>query len=64
MRGQEKLSTWDFFYALDMAIACLISYSIITYVLAPVVVTPDALRDGLINQRLTRKFRAARRSVS
>jgi uncharacterized membrane protein YgaE (UPF0421/DUF939 family) len=46
-RGQEKLSTWDFFYALDMAIACLISYSIITYVLAPFVVTPDALLGGM-----------------
>lgn len=25
IRGQEKLSAWDFFYALDMAIAYLIS---------------------------------------
>ena len=47
IRGQEKLSTWDFFYALDMAIACLISYSIITYVLAPLVGTPDALLGGM-----------------
>jgi uncharacterized membrane protein YgaE (UPF0421/DUF939 family) len=47
VRGQEKLSTWDFFYALDMAIACLISYSIITYVLAPFVATPDALLGGM-----------------
>jgi uncharacterized membrane protein YccC len=47
MRGQEKLSTWDLFYALDMAIACLISYSIITYVLAPFVATPDALLGGM-----------------
>jgi hypothetical protein len=46
-RGQEKLSTWDFFYALDMAIACLISYSISTYVLSPFVVTPDALLGGM-----------------
>jgi uncharacterized membrane protein YgaE (UPF0421/DUF939 family) len=47
IRGQEKLSTWDFFYALDMAIACLISYSIITHVLAPFVATPDALLGGM-----------------
>ena len=47
IRGQEKLSTWDFFYALDMAIACLISYSIITSVLSPFVVTPDALLGGM-----------------
>ena len=47
MRWQGKLSTWDFFYALDMAIACLISYSIITYVLAPLVGTPDALLGGM-----------------
>jgi uncharacterized membrane protein YccC len=47
IRGQEKLSTWDFFYALDMAIACLMSYSIITHVLAPFVVTPDALLGGM-----------------
>jgi uncharacterized membrane protein YgaE (UPF0421/DUF939 family) len=47
IRGQEKLSTWDFFYALDMAIACLISYSIITHVLSPFVATPDALLGGM-----------------
>jgi uncharacterized membrane protein YccC len=47
IRGQEKLSTWDFLYALDMAIACLISYSIITHVLAPFVAEPDALLGGM-----------------
>jgi uncharacterized membrane protein YgaE (UPF0421/DUF939 family) len=47
IRGQEKLSTWDLFYALDMAIACLISYSIITYVLSPFVEAPDALLGGM-----------------
>ena len=47
IRRQEKLSTWDFFYALDMAIACLISYWIMTYVLAPFVATPDALLGGM-----------------
>jgi uncharacterized membrane protein YccC len=47
IRGQEKLSTWDCFYALDMAIACLISYSIITYVLSPFVAEPDAVLGGM-----------------
>jgi uncharacterized membrane protein YgaE (UPF0421/DUF939 family) len=47
IRGQEKLSTWDFVYALDMAVACLISYSIITHVLAPFVAEPDALLGGM-----------------
>ena len=46
-RGQEKLSTWDFFYALDMALACLISYTMITYVLSPFVDKPDALLGGM-----------------
>jgi uncharacterized membrane protein YccC len=47
IRGQMKLSSWDMFYALDMAIACLISYSIITYVLSPFVGKPDALLGGM-----------------
>jgi uncharacterized membrane protein YgaE (UPF0421/DUF939 family) len=47
IRRHEKLSTWDFFYALDMAIACLLSYLIITYVLSPFVVTPDAILGGM-----------------
>jgi uncharacterized membrane protein YccC len=45
--GQEKLSAWDFFYALDMAIACLVSYAIITLVLSPIVATPDAILGGM-----------------
>src|SRR5262249_39900571 len=44
---REKSSSWDFFYALDMAIACLISYSIITVVLSPIVATPDAFLGGM-----------------
>jgi uncharacterized membrane protein YccC len=47
IRGQDKLSAWDFFYALDMALACLISYTIITYVLSPFVDRPDALLGGM-----------------
>ena len=42
MRWQGKLSTWDFFYALDMAIACLVSYAISTSVLSLFVDKPDA----------------------
>jgi uncharacterized membrane protein YgaE (UPF0421/DUF939 family) len=47
IRGQAKLSTWDFFYALDMAIACLISYSVVTYILSPLVVRPEVLLGGM-----------------
>ena len=47
VRGQDKLSAWDFFYALDLALACLISYSIITYVLSPFVDKPDTFLGGM-----------------
>ena len=47
IRGQEKLSTWDFFYALDMALACLISFSIVTHVLSPFVDKPDTFLGGM-----------------
>jgi uncharacterized membrane protein YgaE (UPF0421/DUF939 family) len=47
IRGQERLSAWDFFYALDMALACLISYTIVTYVLSPLLATPDPLLGGM-----------------
>ena len=47
IRRQDKLSTWDFFYALDMALACLISYTMITYVLSPFIDKPDALLGGM-----------------
>ena len=43
---QERLSTWDLFHAVDMATTCLISYSIITYVLSPFIPT-DALLGGM-----------------
>ena len=45
--ARDTPSTWDFFYALDMALACLLSYSVITYVLAPFVDRPDALLGGM-----------------
>src|SRR6516165_3477638 len=40
-------SSWDFFYALDMALACLISYAITTRVLSPFVAEPDAFLGGM-----------------
>ena len=43
IRARETSSAWDFFYALDMALACFISYSVITYGLSPFVDRPDAL---------------------
>ena len=46
-RGETMKPKWDFFYALDMAVACLISYSVITYVLSPFVDRPDALLGGM-----------------
>ena len=47
IRARETSSAWDFFYALDMALACLISYSVMTYVLTPFVDRPDALLGGM-----------------
>ena len=46
-RARETSSAWDFFYALDMALACLISYAVITHVLSPFVDRPDALLGGM-----------------
>ena len=46
-RGPGKLSTWDFFYAVDMALACLISFSIVTHVLSPFVDKPDTFLGGM-----------------
>jgi uncharacterized membrane protein YccC len=47
LRGREKLSAWDFFYALHMTIACLVSYAISTSLLAPFVDRPDVLLGGM-----------------
>ena len=47
IQPRERSSTWDLFYALDMALACLISYSIVTGVLAPFLDRPDALLGGM-----------------
>jgi uncharacterized membrane protein YccC len=47
IRARETSSTRDVFYALDMALACLISYSVTTRVLAPFVAEPDAFLGGM-----------------
>ena len=47
IRERETSSAWDFFYALDMALACFVSYWFTTHILAPVVVEPDAFLGGM-----------------
>jgi uncharacterized membrane protein YccC len=43
----EKLSSWDFAYALDMAVACLISYRVSTFALSWTVDGPSDLLGGM-----------------
>jgi uncharacterized membrane protein YccC len=45
--GAEKLSSWDLAYALDMAIACAISYWLTTHVLYPLVDRGSDLLGGM-----------------
>jgi uncharacterized membrane protein YccC len=45
--AREKSSAWDFFYALDMALACFVSYLVTTHVLSPFVAEPDAFLGGM-----------------
>jgi uncharacterized membrane protein YccC len=47
MRKHQKLSPGDMIYALEMAIACAISYWIITYALAPFVEKASDLLGGM-----------------
>ena len=47
IQARETSSTWDFFYAVDVALACLISYSVTTHVLSSFVAEPDALLGGM-----------------
>ena len=42
-----KPSWWDVFYALDMAIACLVSYVVSISVMSPFVAKPDAFLAGM-----------------
>jgi uncharacterized membrane protein YccC len=45
--ARETPPSWDFFYALDMALACFMSYSVTTHVLSPFVAEPDSLLGGM-----------------
>jgi uncharacterized membrane protein YgaE (UPF0421/DUF939 family) len=42
-----RLSSWDIAYAVDLAIACLISYCVITYLLSRFVDKPSDLLGGM-----------------
>ena len=46
-RIMKRLSLWDVFYAIDMAIACAISYAIITQLLVRAVDEPNRLLGGM-----------------
>jgi uncharacterized membrane protein YgaE (UPF0421/DUF939 family) len=46
-KKHEKLSLWDVVYAVDMAIACLITYGIMTYVLFRFVDKPSDFLGGM-----------------
>jgi uncharacterized membrane protein YgaE (UPF0421/DUF939 family) len=45
--GLKKLTAWDVAYSLDMAIACAISYAVITGILARFVDDPTKLFGGM-----------------
>lgn len=47
IKKHEKLSLWDVVYAVDMAIACLITYGIMTYVLFRFVDKPSDFLGGM-----------------
>ena len=47
MKKHEKLSPWDVVYAVDMAIACLISYWIMTHSLSSFVDKPSDFLGGM-----------------
>ena len=47
MKKLETLSLWDVAYSVNMAIACLISYWIITYVLSGTVAKDDTYLGGM-----------------
>ena len=54
IQARQTSSTWDFFYAADMALASLISYTVTTRVLSPIVAEPDALLGGFAEKRAPR----------
>src|SRR5712675_1827447 len=43
----QKLSSWDVIHALNMAIACLITYWIVTHILSRLVDEPSDLLGGM-----------------
>jgi uncharacterized membrane protein YccC len=45
--SEAKLSSWDVAYALNMAIACLVSYWIMTYALSRIVDRPSDFLGGM-----------------
>jgi uncharacterized membrane protein YgaE (UPF0421/DUF939 family) len=47
MKKDEKLSSWDIVYAVDMAIACLITYWVMAYVLSGFVDKPSDFLGGM-----------------
>jgi hypothetical protein len=47
MSERGRLSSWDVVYAVNTAIACLITYSIITYALSQFVDRPSDLLGGM-----------------
>ena len=53
MKKLETLSLWDVAYSVNMAIACLISYWIITYVLSGTVGPPGRAPLVMADSRLT-----------
>ena len=46
-KSDRGISTWDLIYAINMAIACLVSYTIITSVLSHIVGRADTLLGGM-----------------
>ena len=59
----KKLTPWHAAYAVDMAIACGISYAIITQVLVPFVDRSDVLLGGMWAVVATTLFRESREST-
>ena len=47
LSAPEKLSSWHFFYAVDMALACLISYAITTHAVSQFLDRPDVFLAGM-----------------
>lgn len=46
-KTRKSLTSWDLFYAFDMAVACLISYLVMTRILPPFVASADRYLGGM-----------------